>query len=339
MKKKGNGIVFIKNIMRIMAVPLMVYLFMELVCMIFMGSHVISSKLEMDNLIKTTCVMTFSAIALSMNMSAGRMDFSLGAQQMVACVVGGNIAFSLGLGPVGVLAFCILSGAIAGTAVGCLFVITRIPSMVLGVGMALIYECIAFTWSFNGFQLYGKSNMTVLGTVQFELIALLAIVIIFYCIFSYTKFGYHYRAVQGSQLVAKSMGINIFKNCIICYAISGGLIAAAGVFNTAYTGSLASSMGLTSTSTTFTALLAVFVANYLGQYTNRAIALFIGALTVRILSYGLIVLQLPAPAVDVANYVCLLLFLVYQGYAARKYVDDARKERYTEAAKMLENVM
>lgn len=324
---------------KIIAIPVVVYLLMELICIIFADAHIISSKLEVDNLIKTTCVMTFSAIALSLNMSGGRMDFSLGAQQMVACVVGGNIAFSLGLGPIGVLGFCILFGVIAGTIVGCLFVITRIPSMVLGVGMALIYECIAFAWSFNGFQLYGKGDMVVLGTVEFEFIALVIIVLIFYFVFSYTKFGYHYRAIQGSQMVAKSMGINIFINCIVCYAISGGLIAASGVFNTAYTGSLASSMGLASTGTTFTALLAVFVANYLGQYTNRAIALFIGALTVRILSYGLITLQLPAPAVEVVNYVCLLLFLVYQGYIVRKNDNDMRRVRCKEAAGILENTI
>lgn len=330
---KKRVTLFLKNSGIVIIVPLVVYFFMEMACMLIADAHVISSWLEINNLIKTTCVMTFSAIALSLNMSAGRMDFSLGAQQMAACVVGGNIAFSLGLGPIGVLAMCILFGVAAGSVVGILFVVTKIPSMVLGIGMALIYECIAFAWSFNGFQLYGKSDMAILGSTQFELAALAAVIIIFYFVFSYIKFGYHYRAIQGSQVVAKSMGINVYVNCVVCYGIAGGLIAASGVFDTSYTGVLASTMGLASTATTFTAMLAVFVANYLSRFTNRAVALAVGALTVRILSYGLIILQLPNPAVVAINYICLLLFLVFQGYMARKKIKDARNLRRGEACR------
>lgn len=333
MREKRN--IKIKNIGIVLGAPCLVYLLMELMLMLFFDTHLITSKLEAINLVKTTCSMACAAMALSINMCCGRMDFSLGAQQMIACVAGGTLAYQLGFGPIGVVITIVLAGMLAGGLVGALFVITRIPSMVLGIGMALIYECISFAISVNGFQLYGHSEMRILGTVEFEVIATVIAVLLFYIVFSHTRFGYHYRSIQGSQTVARSMGIDIFKNCIICYALSGGFMAMAGLFDTAYKGIIMSEMGLVSTAGTFTALFPVFVANFLDRYVDRSVALLIGALTVRILSYGLVVCQISAPMVTVVTYICLLMLLAVQGVYAKHKEKETRKNRRMEALQQL----
>ena len=329
MKATSTLRIRLKNAAVVAAVPLIVFFVMEIFTITLADTHIFSYKLDWINLMKTTSVATCAALALSINLLAGRMDFSLGGQQMIACIIGGNIGVSLGLGPVGLMLFCIGFGILSGLLVGTAFVFTRVPSMVLGIGMALVYECIAFAFSVNGFQLYGKPGLALLGKVQFEVGTVLIMLAIVYVVFGFTKFGYNYKSIRGSQKIAVSMGINVFKNCLVSYGIAGGIMAIAGVFQTSYTGVMSSSMGLSSIQITFSALLAFFVGKFLLNYVDISIAMLVGALTVRIFSAGLGVLSLPDPAVSAINYVCMLLFLIYQGVSqmltTRKSV-HARKE-------------
>ena len=240
MKNNKSHMLRLKNIGMLVLVPLAVLIVMECVSFLVSGKHVISSRVEHYNLAKTTVQLALTALALSLNMSTGRMDFSLGAQQMIGCIVGGNLALRLGWGPAGVIVLSVAFGALSGL----LFILTRIPSMVLGIGMALIYECICFAFSVDGLQLYGRTGMSILNDVWFQLL-ILAIVLTFYIIINArTKFGYHYKAIRGSQRIALSMGVNVNLNCLVCYTLAGGTIALAGVFSTAYNGVLASTMGM-----------------------------------------------------------------------------------------------
>ena len=44
-------------------------------------------------------------------------------------------------------------------------------------------------------------------------------------------FGYKRRAIRGNQKLAVDSGINIYINCLICYAMAGALVAVSGVFD------------------------------------------------------------------------------------------------------------
>ncbi len=332
MKNNKSHMLRLKNIGMLVLVPLAVLIVMECVSFLVSGKHVISSRVELYNLAKTTVQLALTALALSLNMSTGRMDFSLGAQQMIGCIVGGNLALRLGWGPAGVIVLSVAFGALSGLLVGLLFILTRIPSMVLGIGMALIYECICFAFSVDGLQLYGRTGMSILNDVWFQLL-ILAIVLTFYIIINArTKFGYHYKAIRGSQRIALSMGVNVNLNCLVCYTLAGGTIALAGVFSTAYNGVLASTMGMGSTSLAFTALLPVFVSFFLGRYTNSAVALTVGALSARLISVGLVQIAVPDPAVTVINYICLTVFLLVSNFTTIFAHKKAVKKRVALAA-------
>ena len=326
----------VKNILICIAVPIIVYAIMEAITMIVKGSHVISSITEFNNLVKNTIQMALTAFALSLNMSSGRMDFSLGAQQMIGCIIGGNIAIRLGLGYMGVILFSIVFGAAAGFVVGTLFVRLRIPSMILGIGMALVYECLCFAFSVDGLVIFGKSVQRPLNSISVQLAVMSIVLFIMIILYQYTGFGYHYVSIQGSQRIAKNMGINVFGNCLVCYTLAGALIALSGVFSAAYTGSIASKMGLGSAGLAFSALLPVFMCALLARYTSIPVALLIGSLSAKIINAALIQLALPNPAVTVINYVIILIFLLISNYtrifADKKYVKNRIKTAGLEKA-------
>jgi ribose transport system permease protein len=129
---------------------------MEIICRAKMGRHVFNTALDVQNYVRNVGISACTALALSYNLGHGRFDLSLGAQRMLVAIIGGNLAIKLGLGAPGIILFALAFGFIAGSLVGLLFVAIRIPAMVLGVGMGLVYECIAFAGSESlGLQLYG----------------------------------------------------------------------------------------------------------------------------------------------------------------------------------------
>ena len=143
---------------------------MEVIAQIFTGSHVISSALDIRNLIRSAGISSAIAFALSMNITSGRMDLSLGAQRVAATILGGVVAESLGLGGIWVLIFALIFGTVLGAVVGVLYVTLRIPPMVLGIGMACIYECFGFAATDGvGLRLVGTEGVALLSNMNFTL--------------------------------------------------------------------------------------------------------------------------------------------------------------------------
>ncbi len=149
----------LKSILILILVPVITGILMELVCFLFFDTHLIKTTLDIKNYIRSSGVSACTAFALSYNVTSGRMDLSLGAQRMLATILGGNIALQLGLGGIGVILFAIFFGMVFGTLIGTVFVVLRVPPMVLGIGMGLIYECIAFTYHHEGLLLTGMPNV------------------------------------------------------------------------------------------------------------------------------------------------------------------------------------
>lgn len=247
MKSKKNLLKFFKGIGIAIALPVAVLIIMEILIGLFADGHVISSMLDFKNMVRGAGISAAIAFGLSMNLTSGRMDLSLGSQRVVATIVGGIVASKLGLGGAWVLLFAIIFGLIFGGIVGFLYVTLRIPPMVLGIGVACIYECIGFGLTDGvGLRLVGTKGVEILSNVNFTLAVVAVIVVVMMVTMTYTVFSYKFRAVRGAQQIAKNAGINVFVNVAICYTVAGILVAISGVLDAAFAGSMTASMGLTS---------------------------------------------------------------------------------------------
>lgn len=321
----------LKNLGKALLLPLGMFFIVELVCKITISRQLFETSIDVTNFFRSCGVTIISAYALSINMSSGRMDLSLGAQKMVGCMIGGNIALQLGLGPWGTLLFSVLFGILAGLVVGAIFISMRMPAMVLGIGMALVFEAISVSCANEGFQLYGQSNMGILGNVRFVSVIALACMIFMILLMQHSKFGYHYNAIRGSQRVAISSGINIFGNALVCYAICGGMISLAGVLETGYTGYFAPALNMSSTAIAFSGFVPVFLAMTLQRFCHLTVAIPISVITFRFLSMGINLFKLPSAASSVITMSILLVFLIATGQLNRNKVKKALQKRGEEA--------
>ena len=282
----------LKSILITAAFPVGMFIIMDILCLITQHRQVFVSILDIQNFVRATCISACTALALSLNLSNGRFDLSLGGQRLAAAIIGGNIAINLGLGTVGVLVFALAFGLIFGAVVGLFFVWFRTPAMVLGVGFCLIYECVAFVGSKSeGLKLYSAPNVRGLSNMYVCIAVLAVILVLFLVLIKYTKFGYHMRAIGGSQKIAHNRGINVFFHAIYCYTFAGGAIAMAGIFDAAYTGSMAAAVGMTSNSVIMTNCFPMYLGKFIGRYTNEAIGVLISSMTIKIFQSGLSIMK------------------------------------------------
>lgn len=314
---------FMNKAVYVISVPLIVGLFMEVLVYMQTGGHLISSILDIRNLVRDLGVTAIIAFALSLNLGSGRFDLSLGAQRLVATIIGGNIALRMGFNGVGLLLMAILIGLLAGFLVGLIFITFRVPPVILGLGMAMIYESLAFAGSSGkGLQLFGVPNIEMLVDPNFTLFVLGIGTLFVFILFTFTKFRYEMQAMRGSQKIAKISGINVFRHVVICYTLAGGLVAISGVFSAAFTGALTPTLGMTSNSAVIAMTFPMFVGTYLARRTNIAIGIISGSLTLKLFGIGMVALKMSSALNTTIN---MILFIAFLAFLANQHIPALKK--------------
>ena len=323
----------LKNALITLAFPCTVWIIMELLCAAKMNRHMFNTILDVQNYIRSTGISACTALALSYNLGHGRFDMSLGAQRMLVAIIGGNIAIRLGLGTPGVILFALAFGLIFGCVVGLIFVATRIPAMVLGVGMALVYECIAFVGSKSqGLQLFGVKGTGNLSNMYLTICVVLAAVLFVMVIDRYTKFGFYARAIDGSQRISHNCGINIFTHAIGCYTIAGALVSFSGVFDAAFKGGMDAELGFSSNSAIMTNCFPMFLGKFMSRWSSDAVGILFSTMTIRLFQTGLSVMKVSATGQQVFTMSVFLLFLVFRANESLLQNHRAKKARIAEAS-------
>ena len=220
----------------------------------------------------------------------------------------------------------IIFGVIFGLLAGIMFVITRVPPMVLGIGMGLIYECVAFAGSQSkGLSLFGVEGIEILTNINFTIVVIFIVAAIVMMLMGYTKFGYHMRSIQGSQRIAQASGINVFKHAVLCYAFAGGTVSVSGVFSAAFEGGMATSMGFASNGAIYNGFFPMFLGQYMAKWSNQALGIIVATITLSIFSAGLSAIKLTSELSSVINMLALLAFLVF--LANKNIIKDKKAEK------------
>jgi len=329
----------VKDVLFTLAFPVAVYIIMEILCYTVKGRHLLGSLLDIKTLVRNAGISAIIAFALSFNLTCGRFDLSLGAQRLAGTIVGGLIAMKLGLTGVWFLIFSILMGLFFGFITGMVFIITRVPPMVLGVGLGLVWECVPYIASDGkGLVLFGVSGTEILTSTAFTIIVVLVVAVFVSIIMNKTKFGYEMKAIQGSQLIARNSGINIFKHAVLCYTFAGGLVCIAGVIDAAFQSQMSSTMGFTSNSVVVSNMFAMMLGGYIGEKSNQSTGVIVASLTLSLFSYGLTHMELSEANTSVVNqtlFVIFLVFLANRYFFKKRRAEKARIEQALEKKRAL----
>jgi ribose transport system permease protein/putative xylitol transport system permease protein len=191
----------------------------------------------------------------------------------------------------------ILVGLVLGAINGLIFIIANIPSFIVTIGTMVAYQGIALILMSGGqsIQIYTMSFRSIavakVGGVDLMIFWSILIFLVSLYVFSQTKFGRHTYAIGANVEAARRAGINIKRQRVYSFMISGLLSAIAGIIYVAWSGQASASTG---SSLLLPAVAAMVVAgNPITGGVGGPHRTLLGALILALLSNGLIILVIP----------------------------------------------
>lgn len=309
-----------KRLIGTLAIPLIMLAVLLVLCAIG-GKSMISNRTGFNYFMLYTAIVMTTTMALSINLSSGRFDFSLGAMAVLSSVLGAKISYAL-LGGAGgsailMLVLCIFFGALLGLISGGIYVWLRIPPIITSLGVTLIYEGVTFTVTGGKYVMdeVRNASMTAFsGNWYFSLLIIVFVLAIVVYLFDCSRFGYDYKALQSGQKVAVNTGIKEVSNALWCYIICGGLMGIVGFLSATRSSNInGGSLNFGSIGIMFTAFLPMFIGGYIGRYSNDKLGYLLAAVTMSMLNstFAAFSNEISASAQSIINAVLLVVFLIY----------------------------
>lgn len=257
---------------------------------------------------QASLIATVGAIGFYFVIVMGMFDFSIGANIMLSAIVGCVFASRFGMGYVGLIIGCIMTGAIIGTLNGLFYVKLRIPSMIVTTGLALIYEAIA-NYMAGGLEQTLPSNIRAFGSMPWNIILSVIAFVIAYLLLNYTKIGTYTYAIGSNEFVAKNMGINVNKYKVLAFVLSGTFFGIMSILTISYGSSMVAVTGMASMSRNFVPTMGCFFGLAFKKYGMPLQGIIIGEFVINIIFFGFIALGAPTAIQDVITGLALLLII------------------------------
>lgn len=326
-KAKDYGLRALKSLL----LPVVVYL-----AFLIIGNGRFGSAASMIVIARQSVMPILISFALACNMSVGMWDFSAGAVVVIAAIVGGNLTKITGLGLPGLITACILTAVMLSAFTGFLYNVMKVPSMVLTIGLVLVYETVTFL-IFKGNGALISGDITKLASSPYCFLVLAVMFGIFYLVFNYTPFGHNVRALGNGQLIAKNAGLSPAKTKFASFVFGGIFLGMAAVMLISMKGMVKATGSMATISTVFDAMMGIFIGLFLTKYCNLAFGVFIGAFTMKMLNAGLIAVGLSTTFRDITSGLFLLLILAISSNQGKITEFRSKKKRAAEANRAFES--
>lgn len=313
------------NQLKCLILPLVVYLIFAV------GSGFRFGKpATMFAILRQTVLPTLIAWAISSNQTMGVWDFTPGSVICLSGIIGGNIALKLGTNCIGLMFILIACTIVLSMVMFVLFNFLRIPSMVTGLGVLMMYETLS-ALLFNGGGVAIRGDISILGRSPYIFIVFIVGGLIIWTLNNKTKFGYNVRALGYGTAIAQNIGVNLTKTRFFSFLLEGVMLGLASTVSLSMTGNAAATLNMATTSMGFDAIMGVFIGQYLAKYCDITIGIALGAFTMKMLSSGLLAFGLSSTLQQVATGLFLLLFIgisqnqnvVFEKRALRKKAAEA----------------
>ena len=302
---------FVKRILGTIIIPLGTFIVVWSICRAN-GIALFETQGNWIAFFKAAASVMLTTFALSINLNSGRFDFSIGAVSLLSSVISAQISIALGLSVWVMLFISILTGIVLGVVSGGIYVLTKLPPIIVSLGVTLLYEGAAFAITAGyGVSFVANTELTSFPAVQNYILIILAALAVVIFIFDYTSFGYHYRALLSGQKVSVNTGIREIPNAVGCYAIAGGLMGVVGFISATNTGTIQMSLNFGSIGVMFTAFLPMFIGGFIGRFCNEKIGYLLGAVTTAFVSIGYARLKVDSSLQQIITALLLVGFLIY----------------------------
>lgn len=262
------------------------------------------------NILRSIAIVTVIAIGVSISLSVGGFDLSVGSTASLANAIVVSLFVWYGFGTTGAIILTLLICTLVGLFNAFLIVVLKIPDMLATLASLFVIQGVAMTYSYGGSitqnMLLPSGDMaegvipemfSALGQVPVIVIIMLAVTIVVQLYLSLTKHGRRMYAIGGNPEAARLAGIRTVRYRVLAYVFSSLLAALGGIL-------LASRIGSSQVNAGGGYLMDAVAAAYIGfslagSGKPNAFGTLIGAVILGVLQNGLVMLSVPYYAMDI----------------------------------------
>lgn len=289
---------------RILILPAVVFLLFVLIS----GGRFASFNI-LKNILLQAVYPTIIGWALYSVMEMKFWDFTPGSILLLSGILGGNLAELSGLGIGGLILFTVGTATLLSLFNCLVFTYAKIPSMIAGCGVLMIYETLAAI-SFGGSYSMNR-DWSFLARAPWAYIIFGACLLFRLIVNNRTVFGYNVRSLGKGSSIAVSIGVNFNRTRFFAYLIEGILLGIAAILYMGTQGSASALMNMASSAISLSAIIAYNVGKYLEDYCDPTIGIWVGTFTLKIISTGLLALGLDTCWQKVANGVFFIVLILF----------------------------
>lgn len=279
--------------------------------------------LEMSNIInilRSIAIVTVIAIGVSLSLSVGGFDLSVGSTASLANALVISMFVWHGFNTFEAIAITLALCLLVGLFNAFLIVVLKIPDMLATLASLFVIQGAAMTYSFGGSitenMLMPSGDMAegtvppvfnLLGQVPVIVIIMVAVTIVVQLFMSLTKHGRRMYAIGGNPLAARLAGIRTARYRVLAYLMSSVLAGAGGIL-------LASRIGSSQVNAGSGYLMDAVAAAYIGfslagSGKPNALGTLLGAVILGVLQNGLVMLSVPYYSMDIIKGLVLAVAL------------------------------
>lgn len=312
---------FLINILKVIMLPVIVYLIFLVICF---------ERFSNWNCIYTifiqTIIPTITAYAIAYGNICGVFDFTIGSRLVISGVIGGLLAAQYGFA--GMILGAIISAIVVGIITGVLNWWLKIPSLVLTMGLAMVFEIVGSKLAGHYGFVQIDNKYAIFGSSPNIVIIFLLSAVLFYFVFNHTVFSFHMRAVGSNEAVAKNSGIK--TDLVKCKSFVYGsvFIGIAAILTLSQSGSVGAQTSLGSVTIMFKPLISVLLALVLQRICDLTIGIFIAQFTLNIIFIGLIAVGLPDTFQNVVlGFFLLVVMILFENSGRIEELKEKRAAR------------
>lgn len=272
------------------------------------------------NILRSIAIVTVIAIGVSISLSVGGFDLSVGSTASLANALVISLFVWYGFGTTSAIVLTLLLCTLVGLFNAFLIVVLKIPDMLATLASLFVIQGVAMTYSYGGSI---TQNMVLpsgemaegvipeffatLGQVPVIVVIMLAVTVLVQLYLSLTKHGRRMYAIGGNPEAARLAGIRTARYRVQAYVFSSLLAALGGIL-------LASRIGSSQVNAGGGYLMDAVAAAYIGfslagSGKPNALGTLLGAVILGVLQNGLVMLSVPYYAMDIIKGLVLALAL------------------------------
>lgn len=247
----------------------------------------------------------------------GLFDFAVGSNIVLSSIVG--VILSEKFGYAGFLIGCIGCGTLIGFLIGFLYNRLNVPSMIVTVGLMLVFESVAVFVAGGVKQTLAPELRLFSGAPGNIILAISAFALMWF-ILNYTRVGTYCNAIGSNEFTAKNMGIDVKKYKLVGFMLLHFFVGIMAILTVSYGTTMTALTGMSTMSRNFQPLMGTFFGVAFRKYGTPITAIVVGEFIISIIFNGFVALGAPTTIQNVVTGAALLIIVTLTARGTRRSV-------------------